>query len=138
MCELQQCQPASRNNQQPLEALPQIQPPKVVRKSSSMQALTNNISNKEQISTVASSIQQKSYNQNNLNGGAVILGQKEQLVKNNKKYLFVKIIILSFPKGNLPTFITTIMKTYRYMEKVLVLLQPQILLLLQRRLNQII
>jgi len=137
MCELQQCQPPSRNNQQPLEAVPQTQPPKAVRKSSSMQALTNSILNKEQVSTVASSIQQKSYNQNSPNEG-VILGQREQLVKNIKKYLFVKIIILSLPKENLPTFITTIMRSYKHMEKVLVLLQPQTLLLLQRRLNQII
>nr|CAD2136876.1 unnamed protein product [Meloidogyne enterolobii] len=83
MCELQQCQPPTRNNQQPLEALQQTQPPKVVRKSSSMQALTNNISNKEQISTVASSIQQKSYNQNSPNEG-VILGQREQLLSQRK------------------------------------------------------
>uniref|UniRef100_A0A915M7G3 glutaminase n=1 Tax=Meloidogyne javanica TaxID=6303 RepID=A0A915M7G3_MELJA len=84
MCEIQQCQPSLKNNQQPLEALPQTQPPKVVRKSSSMQALTNNISNKEQISTVASSIQQKSYNQNSLNEGAIILGQREQLLSQRK------------------------------------------------------
>uniref|UniRef100_A0A914MTS1 glutaminase n=1 Tax=Meloidogyne incognita TaxID=6306 RepID=A0A914MTS1_MELIC len=83
MCEIQQCQPSLKNNQQPLEALPQTQPPKVVRKSSSMQALTNNISNKEQISTVASSIQQKSYNQNTPNE-SVIMGQREQLLSQRK------------------------------------------------------
>uniref|UniRef100_A0A1I8BIG9 glutaminase n=1 Tax=Meloidogyne hapla TaxID=6305 RepID=A0A1I8BIG9_MELHA len=80
MCELQQCQPSVENNQQiiapSLETLPQ-KAQKVVRKSSSMQALTNNsMPNKEQLSTVASSIQQKSFNQITPNEGVIILGQQ--------------------------------------------------------------